>query len=140
MIRVKKITELPDQIVVLHDEAIAEGFNIVETLRAQWDDGSMRFERPGEMLAAAFVDEELAGIGGVTEDVLDTAWLRMRRFYVLPRFRRSGVGGAIARFLIDGTPSSPIALHTDTENGAMFWQALGFVPSQRFKTSYILRR
>jgi len=139
MIRIEEIGTLPAQIDVLRLESLAEGFNMVETLQVQWDNQAVRFERSGEMLAAAFSGEDLAGIGGITEDIVDPGWLRMRRFYVRPRFRRSGVGRAMARYLIDRAPSRPIALHTDTASGARFWEALGFSPIDRVKTSHILR-
>lgn len=138
---VERIFALPDRFEILRAEAAAEGFNHIETLWTEWQHGTNRFSRWGEMLAAASIDGDLAGIGGITEDFVDRAGLRMRRFYVRPRFRRQGVARELATFLIDqALPlSRPIALHTETTEGATFWETMGFVRVEREKTTHLLR-
>jgi GNAT superfamily N-acetyltransferase len=137
--RIERITALPDGIDVMRAEAVAEGFDHIETLWRQWQEG-FRFTRFGEMLVAAFVDDELAGIGGVTEDFIDPTCLRMRRFYERPKFRRLGVARALAVYLIRRalTVHRPIVLFTDTARGAAFWESMGFVPTEREKATHIL--
>lgn len=139
---ISRITALPDRFELLRAEAAAEGFNHIETLWTEWQDGTNRFSRPGEMLAAATIDGELAGLGGITEDFVDRAGLRMRRFYVRPGFRRRGVAGALASFVLEQTVplGRPITLHTETVEGAAFWEAMGFVRIEREKTTHVLRR
>jgi GNAT superfamily N-acetyltransferase len=141
-VQLARVTALPKQFEALRIEAASEGFNHIETLWAQWQDGSKRFERPGEMLAAAYVDDVLAGIGGVTEDFIDKTALRMRRFYVRPAFRRSGVGRALARFVLEATLplNRPIVLFAESAQAGAFWQAMGFVPIEREKTTHALVR
>lgn len=140
--RIEQLTALPSQITDLRAEALAEGFDHIDALYQQWQDRRILFERPGEMLTAAFIENELAGIGGITEDFIDSSFLRMRRFYVRPHFRRHGVGKAIASYVLDRAMkhSRPMVLHTDTDRGVAFWQAMGFVPIQREKTTHILPR
>lgn len=140
--RIEEVSELPSQIDLLRADALAEGFDNVETLVLQWHEHGMRFTRPGEMLAAAFIENELAGVGGISEDFIDASWLRMRRFYVRPKFRRQSVGKAIAHYLLERALmlDRPIVLYTDTGRGAAFWQAMGFVPTGREKTTHILPR
>jgi len=58
------IDALPDGIDALRAEARAEGFLFVERLAEKWESGDIRFDRPGEALLAAFVDETLAGSAG----------------------------------------------------------------------------
>jgi GNAT superfamily N-acetyltransferase len=61
----------------------------------------MRFDQPGEMLLAAYSDDDmLVGVGGITVDAEIPEALRMRRFYIRAAFRRSGLGRAIAQTLL----------------------------------------
>lgn len=137
---IERITELPIEFDRLRAEARAEGFDHIETLWRQWHEDNKRFDRPGEMLVVALSGENLAGIGGITEDFVDPGWLRMRRFYVRPQYRRHGAGKAIAEYLLErALPlNRPIVLYTETSEGAAFWQALGFVPIERAKTTHAL--
>jgi GNAT superfamily N-acetyltransferase len=64
----------------------------------------MRFDQPGEALVAAYSDEALAAIGGITIDPVVPNMLRMRRFYVRPAFRRTGIGREIAQALPQDGP------------------------------------
>jgi len=140
--RIEPITDLPAQIDILRADALEEGFDNVEVLVRQWREQAVQFTRPGEMLVAAIVESELAGVGGISQDFVDADWLRMRRFYVRPKFRRHGVGKAMARYLLERAIGldRPIVLYTDTSRGAEFWQAMGFVPVKREKTTHILPR
>lgn len=137
---IERITELPPEFDRLRAEAHAEGFGHIETLWQQWHEDGRRFDRPGEMLVVALSGGTLAGIGGITEDFVDPAWLRMRRFYVRPQYRRLGVGKAVAEHLLErALPlNRQIVLYTETPEGAAFWQALGFVPVERENTTHAL--
>ena len=138
--RIERITALPAQFSDLRADARAEGFNHIEALWQQWHEEDRRFDRPGEMLVAAFAGQDLAGIGGITEDFIDPSWLRMRRFYVRPNFRRQGVGKAIAEYVLGrALPlNRQIVLYTETPAGAAFWSATGFVPIEREKTTHAM--
>jgi GNAT superfamily N-acetyltransferase len=138
--RIERLTELPGQLDRLRAEALAEGFGHIETLFEQWQSQKVRFDRPGEILVGAFAGNELAAVGGITEDFMDPAWLRMRRFYVRLQFRRQGVGNAIAQHLLQlALPlDRRIALYTDTQQGAAFWEAQGFIRVDREKTTHAL--
>ncbi len=138
---ITRVFALPQGFDDLRAEAAEEGFNHIETLWTQWQDGSNRFDRPGEMLVTAVADGELAGIGGITTDFVDPAGLRMRRFYVRPAYRRRGVAGAMATFVLDAAKplGRPIALLTDTTEGAAFWEAMGFVRVDGEKVTHVMR-
>ena len=135
---IRRVTSLPDQIDLLRAEAVAEGFGNMESLFSQWHDGSNRFTRPGELLAVASADGNLAGIGGITEDFIDPTALRMRRFYVRANYRRQGVGRAIANFVLETARplDRQIVVHAATEEAAAFWEALGFERIMRDKTTH----
>jgi GNAT superfamily N-acetyltransferase len=138
--KISRVTSLPDQIHLLRSEAAAEGVSNMEALFSQWHDGSNRFGRPGELLAIASIDGDVAGIGGITEDFIDPAALRMRRFYVRANYRRNGVGRALAHFVLEtATPlDRQIVVHAATEEAGAFWEAMGFERIEREKTTHAL--
>jgi len=138
-LEVKRITSFPNGFDVFLNEAAAEGFDNMETLQRQWHDGSSRFERPGEILALATINGEMAGIGGITQDFVDSSWLRMRRFYVRPAYRRRGVGRDIAQFVLDYAQpfNRQIALYAEGAEARAFWPTLGFVETDRENTTHI---
>jgi len=79
----------------------AEGFRFVERLAKDWKAGVTRFDRDGEALVGARVDEVLAGIGRLTVDPVVSGALRMRRFYVRPSFREHGIGRKLVGTLLE---------------------------------------
>jgi GNAT superfamily N-acetyltransferase len=141
-VQIARVTALPEQFDALRAEAVAEGHNHIETMWAQWQDGSKRFDRPGERLVVAHIGGALAGIGGITEDFVDPTFLRMRRFYVRPACRRGGVGRGIASFVL--TEAMPlgrqIVLFAESAEAGAFWEAMAFVPVEREKTTHVLVR
>lgn len=69
---VRRIVELPDHFDQFLVEAAAEGFDTRSVLQDEWRDGANRFEPPGEILALATIHDEIAGIGGITQDFVDS--------------------------------------------------------------------
>lgn len=132
------VSTLPDGFEQLRAEAAAEGFLHVDTLREEWESGANRFTRPGERLLAAFDEDELAGIGGITIDYALPGGLRMRRFYIRQSFRRRGVGHRLAATLLAGAPR-PITLRAPYAEAAAFWEAMGFAREECEGFTHILR-
>jgi GNAT superfamily N-acetyltransferase len=95
------IDQLPTDFDTIRLEARAEGHKFLDRLANDWVSGVIRFDRPGEALLAAYSDEILAAIGGITIDPVVLDALRMRRFYVRPAFRRDGIGREIALALLN---------------------------------------
>lgn len=137
----KIIRKLPVGFEVLRTEARAEGYRHLERLATDWASGAARFDREGEALFVAYVDGELAAIGGITVDPVIPDALRMRRFYVGKRFRRHSVGRRIALSLLDGAGQAGHAVMVNAAAGsAPFWEALGFVPDRRDGRTHILKQ
>jgi GNAT superfamily N-acetyltransferase len=140
MIRLERVVDaLPAGFEALRAEANAGGFGMLDTLAADWSSGAMRFDQPGELLLAAYIDDALAGIGGLTQEPAIPGALRMRRFYIALTYRRAGIGRALADALLRQTPARTITCNA-APGSESFWQALGFVPDRRDGRTHILRR
>lgn len=120
---------LPAGLLALRAEARRESFHFLERLASEWETGTVRFDRPGEVLLAAHTADVLAGVGGLTLDPVVPGTLRMRRFYVHPAFRRHGIGRRLARTLLErpGTAGRRVTVNAGTAGAPVFWEALGFV-------------
>jgi GNAT superfamily N-acetyltransferase len=139
MIRVERVIDaLPAGFAALRAEACADGYRMLDTLANEWDSGTTRFDRPGEALFAAYADDVLAGIGGLTREPMQEA-LRMRRFYVALVYRRAGVGRALAEALLRQAGRYPITCNA-AAGSERFWEALGFLPDRRNGRTHLLAR
>ncbi len=109
-----------------------EGCAHVARLAAEHRAGGVAFRAPGCGLlgaTAAGADRSgLIGVGGVTPDSVDPTMLRMRRFYVHPGFRRTGIGARlVAALLTDARQTSErIVVHAGDGRAAAFWERMGF--------------
>lgn len=120
---------LPPGIGILQVEASIEGYQLVDKLIQDWNDGAGRFEREGEVLLVALLGDQIAGVGGVTIDPVNPDALRMRRFYIRKGFRRHGLGRRLAHELIArvGSSNKRIFVNAGTDLAPAFWEAFGFV-------------
>lgn len=142
MVQIVRVVEaLPDGFAALAEAAHAEGIRNMEALALQWDDGR-GFAEPGALFAA-FVDGDLAGVGGVTPQVgLAEPAMRMRRLYVSPAFRRAGVGQALAGAMIQQGLQTARLLTSNAQATAAagpFWEAMGFEPVEADGFTHQLR-
>ena len=135
---VRVVGVLPAGFSKLRDEARLEGFNHVERLAYEWEQGIVRFDRPGEALLAAHDKNELAGIGGLTIDPFQSDLFRMRRLYVRPRFRREGIGHALVASLLEEAGTDIVV--NAPQDAQPFWRAMGFKPDISNHYTHILRR
>jgi len=111
-------------------ESIAQGFQFLSTLQAEWHSGANRFLQPGECLVGAFNGSELAAIGGLNRDPFlgDPAIGRIRRIYVRSAARGNGLGTALVRFLLaEAQPHfRQVRLRAATPQAARLYELLGF--------------
>jgi GNAT superfamily N-acetyltransferase len=107
-----------------------------------WQSGETKFDKDDELLLAAFADGELAAIGGITQDPSLKRTLRMRRFYVRPKFRRNGIGRKLAEALLSDPRERGLAVvvNAGPKDAAVFWESLGFKADARDGHSHALRR
>ena len=136
------VNTLPSEFDQLRAESAAEGHRLLDRLANDWASGASRFDRPGEMLLAAYSDNDmLVGIGGITIDPEIPEALRMRRFYVRSAFRRAGIGRAIAETLLDSAlrKAGVVTLNAGPSS-YRFWEVLGFVPDDQAGHTHIMRK
>ncbi len=128
------VETLPDGFDVILQAAASEGVRNMAMLAAQWASGEQRFEDPGALFAA-LVDGDLAGVGGVTvERGAGEPAMRMRRLYVLPAFRRFGIGRRLAGAMMQqGFQAAPLLTlnAAASDAAAPFWEAMGFERTDR---------
>ena len=122
--------DLPEGVEALRVDAEGEGHRHMTRLAQEWASGAQRFDGPGEALIAAYVDGELAGVGGITAEPAATTeqTLRMRRLYVARAARRQGVAGTIATALLQGAlpHAALITVHAGSDEASAFWMSQGF--------------
>ena len=140
MIRIERVSDtLPAGFAAMRAEARAEGFGMLDVLAADWTSGKIRFDRECEALFAAYVGNELIGIGGLTLDPFTLGAPRMRRFYVRAASRRRGAAGAIARALLARCEDRIVTVNA-ARGSENFYESLGFVPDPAERRTHILKK
>ena len=118
------------QLASLIEASCDEGFKFLVRLQDEYVSGEVCFDGPGEALFGAFQATRLIGIGGLTHDPYggDPTTGRIRHLYVLPPWRRRGVGAYLIAELQRNAQAQfrTLVLRTDTEIGASFYESLGY--------------
>lgn len=127
---VDPMTSLPHDIEALLRASLAEGHDLVKRLVDDWNEGSNRFDRPGEIALQARLGARLVGVGGLNRDPYldDPAVGRIRHLYVLPDARHRGVGRSLVFTLIDQARATfrRVRLRTGQPEASQLYVALGF--------------
>lgn len=117
---------------------------MLDRLVDDFHDGRNRFDQPGECLLGVFdASGNLLGIGGVNQDPYSPGHPvgRLRRFYILPAYRRQGIGRHLANALLLEAKQTflTVVLRTYTTQGAQFYESLGFIPYDTSTSSHVIR-
>jgi ribosomal protein S18 acetylase RimI-like enzyme len=119
-----------DDLPALVEDSRREGFRFLQRLCDEYADGSNRFDQPGEALFGAFVDGQIVGVCGLNRDPYsgDARTGRVRRLYVAPEYRRTGVGRKLMEAVIERACEhfDRLVLRTDNGAAAAFYEAMGF--------------
>ena len=118
---------LPEGFAALRAAADAEGFRAMARLQAEWEPGGGGFV----CLLAAFQDGTLAGVGGLTPESdgqEEEPAMRVRRLYVAPEMRRTGVGRTLVNALLQEALDtvSLVTLNGRDTLAPRFWTELDF--------------
>jgi len=129
MTTISRITDLDVATLQrLRAESSQEGFRFMERLCEEWVSGANRFDAPGEALFLAVADGQVVGVCGLNRDPYthDARTGRVRRLYVLPDHRHSGVGQALLEAVILHAHDHFDLLRVRTEGAGDFYTARGF--------------
>ena len=142
MISIEKI-ELPVAgIEQLQAEALAEGYDFIETLVDDWMSGYNRFDAPGEILCGHLDDGMLVAVGGLNCDPVanDPEVGRIRRVYVRAAWRNQSVGRALMNTLVTEARKHfrCVRLRAETADAARLYERLGFIPIANPDATHIL--
>ena len=130
---IKPITEDdfdPSRFTLLLKKSRGEGMNLVLRLTENWENGSNRFNQPGEAFYAAEHEGRYLAVGGRSLDpyIKDPSVLRVRHVYVLPEWRRLGIASGLMKRVLDIPPGQfkKLTLRTLNPAARKFYERLGF--------------
>lgn len=119
-----------DRFADLVTESEQAGHRFLRRLLEEWDSGVNRFDRPGEALFIASVDDQVLGVCGLNIDpyILQPRVGRVRHLYVSSVHRRRGIGRRLVRELILFARGvfDRLRLRAENEIAAQFYEASGF--------------
>ena len=139
---IQQIRHLPPQIAALEEEAVAEGFRFLTRLASEWHSGTNLFDAPGECLMAAYLNQQLVGIGGLSVDPFTHDRIgRLRRVYVAPASRGQQVGRRLVSALLAHAALhfESVRLYTDTAEGSAFYLRCGFTRTEDAHATHIVQ-
>ena len=122
----------PPDLATLLGASLEEGHGLVRRTLDEWVDGTNRFDRPGEVFFVSLVGESSVGMCGLNVDpfVNDPGLGRVRHLYVLPGFRRGGIGTTLVNACIRHAHGhfDRLRLRTFEPVAAAFYESIGFAP------------
>ena len=125
-------------------DARAEGFAFIETLAEDWACGANRFDGPGEVLAGNLNRGIVVAVGALGLDPFagDLEVGRIRRVYVRPAWRNSGIGRSLVEFLVKVAKNEgrfrSIRLRAENRDAGRLYESIGFVPIVDPNATHIL--
>ena len=129
-LHVVQVSELPSEMDDLVQTSLEEGFAFLQRLCDDWASGSNRFDQPGEVFLVARRSMALAGVCGLNRDPYspDSSTGRIRRLYVTPSLRRTGVATALVQAALTAATDtfSTVRIRTFDRAARSFYQGLGF--------------
>lgn len=127
----------------LRHEAAREGFRFLDRLVHDWATGVNRFDAVGEKLLGVYSGEQLIAVGGLNRDPYECAPRtgRIRHLYVLPTYRRCGVGKTLLKHLLERADAAfdEVRLRTDNHDAALFYEGFGFERMQRGAATHLIK-
>ncbi len=132
-----------DAIEALRKVAVKEGYTFLDRLVNHWKSGRHGFGHPGERLIGAYDGTTLIGLGCLTQDprTEDQRVGLIRHFYVLPNYRRHGVGRELVEAMTAnaGENFDQIRTTPDSAGAAKFLNRMGFERIDADDASHVLR-
>lgn len=112
------------------EESIEEGNRHLLKLVSEFESGANRFDKPGEALFIALDQSEIVGVGGVHHDpyCMKESVGRVRRLYVLQKYRRQGIARNLMNHIIEHAQNhyEVLILRTTNPDADQLYRTLGF--------------
>lgn len=139
-LRIRRQLTLPSDLALLADQAHAEGYGFVDRLHGDWAAGRLGFAQAGAAFFACRADRMLVGICGLRAEASSRSRGRLDHLYVLPGWRRVGVGRALVGRVVAAATGryDALVLRSDTEDAARFYEGLGFAAAVEPGTTHVL--
>lgn len=139
-VHIKRIRSLNiEEVTKIVRESEEQGFRFLDTLVEEYQNGSNRFDLPGEALFGVYAGETLIGIGGLNRDpfLFDPQVGRARRVYVMAAYRRQGVGKMLIDAIIHDARQhyKLLTLRAETAEAAALYAGLGFQTEPRIENA-----
>ncbi|WP_020395976.1 GNAT family N-acetyltransferase [Thiolinea disciformis] len=126
---IRLLNSLPPAFEMLSQANEREGFHFLKRLKQEFVSGVNCFDKEGEILCGVYQNEQLIALEGINTWLYqDNSVGRLRRFYVLPDYRKQGIGRLLLTHLENAASShfETLYLYTDTVSAAQFYQACGY--------------
>jgi len=142
-VEIAPLVTLPDDVERLARAAEDEGMDFVRRLIDDWNGGTNRFDRPGEVLLGVTSVPRLVGVGGLNRDpyVDDPSVGRIRHVYIEPGSRGRGVGRELVGALVDRARGhfARVRLRASPLGSPDFYLAIGFSPATEGDATHTLQ-
>lgn len=120
----------PTDLEPLLRSSLDEGYTFLQRMWDEYQSGLSRFDDSGAALIGVYDTHQLIAIGGIHRDpYLNQPEIgRIQHVYVLPAYRRAGIGQRLVAALIAQARAqfTVLTLRTLTSHGDAFYRSLGF--------------
>lgn len=138
-IQIQQVKELDlEKIQPLIEECSAEGFAFMKKLEDEYLSGSNRFDKHGEVLYAAYHNNQIVGICGLNLDPYEEKPTigRVRHLYVAKEYRRLGIARQLVTQIIHEAKQHyhELTLRTYNREADKFYRSIGFSTNSDYKS------
>ena len=115
-------------IAVIRRESDNEGYNMINRLAGDYHAGENRFDKKGEKLIGYSVENKIIALCGLNVEPTHRKYGRIRRLYVLPKYRNQGIGTSLVKHIVDYARTNFVGVVVNicelpVDN---FYQSIGF--------------
>lgn len=137
--QILKVDELHlEQIGHLIEECTEEGFSFMQKLREEYVSGRNRFDKHGEVLYIALIDQKIVGICGLNLDPYEKKLTigRVRHLYVAKGYRKQGIASQLVQNIISEAKQHflEVTLRTNNPEADRLYRSIGFSTDSKYES------
>ncbi len=136
-----KILEINDENIFslepLNEEALPDGYKLVQKGIREWKDGTNKFSKQGEKFWGLFIGSECIAIGGLNIDPYlegnDGSVGRVRHIYVAKKYRGLGLSKVLVNMVLDEAKKHFKLVRLSTRNpiAASLYESFNFIKKDK---------